>query len=117
MQVIGLILTGLIAALHLWILVLEMFRWEHPRTRAIFGTSPDFARATRVLAANQGLYNGFLAAGLVWGLLRDDMGVVMFFLICVAVAGLFGGLTASRRILMVQMAPAILAMLLIYLGG
>lgn len=113
---IGLILAALIAALHLWILVLEMFRWEHPRTRAIFGTDPDFARRTKVLAANQGLYNGFLAAGLIWGIWRGDHAVVLFFLICVAVAGIFGGLTASRRILLVQAAPAVLAALLVLAG-
>ena len=110
---IGLILTAMIAALHLWILVLEMFRWEHPRTRAIFGTDPEFARRTKVMAANQGLYNGFLAAGLVWGLWRGDAGVVLFFLSCVAAAGIFGGLTASGRILAVQAAPAVLAILLV----
>lgn len=113
---IGLTLAGLIAGLHLWILVLEMFRWEHPRTRAIFGTDADFARRSRVMAANQGLYNGFLAAGLIWGICRHDRDTVLFFLMCVAVAGIFGGLTASRRILFVQAAPAILAALLVLFG-
>ena len=113
---IGLTLAALIAALHLWILVLEMFRWEHPRTRAIFGTDPEFARRSRVLAANQGLYNGFLAAGLIWGGWRGDQGAVLFFLSCVAVAGIFGSLTASRRILFVQTVPAVLAAALVLLG-
>lgn len=113
---IGLTLAGLIAGLHLWILVLEMFRWEHPRTRAIFGTDADFARRSRVMAANQGLYNGFLGAGLIWGICRHDRDTVLFFLMCVAVAGIFGGLTASRRILFVQAAPAILAALLVRFG-
>ncbi|MFV0408715.1 MAG: DUF1304 domain-containing protein [Paracoccus sp. (in: a-proteobacteria)] len=93
MATLGMISTLLIAALHLWILVLEMFRWERPRTRAIFGTSPEFARDTKVLAANQGLYNGFLAAGLIWGLVRGDHASTLFFLTCVAVAGIYGGLT------------------------
>ncbi len=113
---IGLTLAALIAALHLWILVLEMFRWEHPRTRAIFGTDAEFARRSRVMAANQGLYNGFLAAGLIWGLCRGDHAAILFFLACVAVAGVFGGWTASRRILFVQAVPAILAALLILAG-
>lgn len=112
----GIVVAVLIALLHLWILVLEMFRWEHPRTRAIFGTSAELAATTRVMAANQGLYNGFLAAGLIWGVLRGDNGVVLFFLGCVAVAGLYGAATVSRRIAMVQTLPAVIAGLLILLG-
>jgi putative membrane protein len=111
---VGLILTALIAALHLYILVLEMFLWESPRARRVFGTTPDFARATRVLAANQGLYNGFLAAGLIWalvaGLAEAGRAPALFFLACVLVAGLYGAATASRRILFVQALPAALAL-------
>ncbi|MDO5612787.1 MAG: DUF1304 domain-containing protein [Paracoccus sp. (in: a-proteobacteria)] len=114
---IGTVLTGLIAALHLYILWLEMFRWQAPRTRATFGgLDADFAARTRVMAANQGLYNGFLAAGLIWGLWRGDQGVVLFFLTCVAVAGLFGAATVSRRILLVQTMPAVLAMAAVLAG-
>lgn len=113
---IGQALAALIAALHLYILWLEMFRWEHPRTRKAFGIDADLAARSKVLAANQGLYNGFLAAGLIWGLWRGDQGVVLFFLICVAVAGLYGAATASRRILFVQTIPAVLAILALLMG-
>lgn len=108
------ILTGVIAALHVWILVLEMFLWDKPYGRKAFGLTPEFATATRALAANQGLYNGFLAAGLVWGLCLGDAGgpVKDFFLICVLVAGIFGALTANRRILFIQAVPAGVALLL-----
>jgi putative membrane protein len=111
-------LVGLIAVLHLYILVLEMFLWQAPRTRAVFGTSAEFAAATKVLAANQGLYNGFLAAGLIWALWlgRDGRGVALFFLVCVLVAGVFGAATASRRILFVQAVPAALAIVAVLAG-
>jgi putative membrane protein len=101
-----------IAALHVWILVMEMFLWETPRVRKSFGTTADFAAATKVLAANQGLYNGFLAAGLVWGVVQGAAGrpTVAFFLVCVLVAGLYGAATASRRILFVQALPAGIAL-------
>ncbi|NJM82840.1 MAG: DUF1304 domain-containing protein [Tabrizicola sp.] len=117
---IGAGLVLLIAALHLYILVLEMFLWETPRARRVFGTTPEFASATRVLAANQGLYNGFLAAGLLWALVLDLPGagreVAVFFLACVLVAGLYGAATASRRILFVQALPAALALGAIFQG-
>ena len=105
---IAAILALAIAALHVWILVMEMFLWETPRVRKAFGTTADLAAATRVLAANQGLYNGFLAAGLVWGVAQGAAGrpIVAFFLVCVLVAGLYGAATASRRILFVQALPA-----------
>lgn len=116
---IGGLLTAAIAALHLYILVLEMFRWEHPRTRRAFGTSEDFARQTKVLAANQGLYNGFLAAGLFWavaeGTTTDGRPLALFFLSCVLIAGLYGAATASRRILFIQALPAALALLAVTL--
>src|SRR3954453_10671578 len=89
----------LVAVLHLYFLVLEMFLWQKPAGRRAFGLTPDFAAATAKLAANQGLYNGFVAAGLLWGLSQGPAGtpVVLFFLGCVFVAGLYGGLTTSRK--------------------
>lgn len=100
------IVIALIALLHLYFLVLEMFLWDKPAGRRAFGLSPEFAAQSRVLAANQGLYNGFLAAGLLWGLYLGGagLGVKLFFLGCVLLAGLFGGLTASRKILWIQAA-------------
>lgn len=106
---IGLALTALVAVIHAYIVVLEMFLWTGPRGRRAFGTSEEFANATKVLAANQGLYNGFLVAGLVWGLCSYQ--AAMFFLCCVIVAGIFGAATVSRRILLVQSVPAALALL------
>ena len=109
-------LVLLIALLHVYILVLEMFLWDKPAGLRAFGLDPDFARATRTLAANQGLYNGFLAAGLIWGLVRGPahgVAVTVFFLLCVLTAGLFGAVTASRRILFVQALPAALALVLL----
>lgn len=102
------VVVFLVALLHVYILVLEMFLWETPRARRVFGTTAEFAAASRVLAANQGLYNGFLAAGLFWGLTLGAAGapVKAFFLACVLVAGLYGAATANRRILYVQALPA-----------
>ncbi len=100
------VLVALVAALHVYIMVLEMFLWTTPRGRRAFGLTPEFAEASKVLAANQGLYNGFLAAGLLWGLLRGDLATQLFFLGCVLVAGLYGAATASRKILFVQAVPA-----------
>lgn len=113
-------LTAAIAALHVYILWLEMFRWDHPRTRRAFGTTEEFARATKVLAGNQGLYNGFLAAGLFWaaaeGAGAEGRALASFFLGCVLVAGLYGAATASRRILFVQAVPATLALIAVWAG-
>lgn len=108
------LLTGLVALLHLYILVLEMFLWDKPYGRRVFGLTPEFAAASKVLAANQGLYNGFLAAGLLWGLWLGAAGapVRIFFLLCVVAAGLFGGFTASRKILWVQALPGAVALVL-----
>ena len=108
----------LIAILHVYILVLEMFLWDTPRGRRAFGLTPEFAAATKVLAANQGLYNGFLAAGLFWGLWLGPVGqgVKVFFLICVLVAGLYGAATANRRILFIQAVPAAVGLLLLALA-
>jgi len=105
----------LVAALHLWFLVLEMFLWDKPFGRRTFGMTPERAAATRSLAMNQGLYNGFLAAGLLWGVLAGD-DVKIFFLACVIVAGVFGALTASRNILWVQALPGLVALALVVLG-
>jgi len=107
-----------VALLHVWFLVLEMFLWTKPLGLRTFGQSAEDAERTRVLAANQGLYNGFLAAGLFWGASVGDAGrpIDVFFLACVLVAGLYGGATASRSILIVQALPALVALLLV-LGG
>jgi putative membrane protein len=110
-------LVVVIAMLHIGFLVLEMFYWDHPRGRKIFHTTPEFSRASAVLAANQGLYNGFLAAGLIWGLVSGQVNIIVFFLICVLVAGLYGGFTAGRRILYIQALPALIALLAVYLSG
>jgi len=109
MTVVAGVLVGLVAALHAYFLVLEMFLWTKPAGLRTFGNDPEFAEASKVLAANQGLYNGFLVAGLVWGLASDQDDVKLFFLGCVVVAGLYGALTVSRRILLVQALPAVLA--------
>ncbi len=112
------IAVACIALVHVYILVLEMFLWEKPAGLRAFGQTADAARSSRILAANQGLYNGFLAAGLGWGLLRRDISpdVTLFFLTCVLVAGLFGGLTASRKILYVQALPAAVAIGLVMMS-
>jgi putative membrane protein len=110
------VLTGVVALIHVYVLVLEMFLWERPAGLRAFGTTREFAHATRVLAANQGLYNGFLAAGLAWGIWLGDAGdpVKTFFLLAVFVAGVFGGATVSRRILLVQSMPAALGLLAVW---
>ena len=112
------LLTAAIVALHLYILVLEMFRWEHPRTRRAFGTTEEFAKATKVLAANQGLYNGFLAAACLLGLVYPDPAIAkafaLFGLACVAVAGVWGAVTVMVRILYIQTVPAVLGLAAIY---
>jgi len=112
------VVVGLIALLHVYILVLEMFLWDKPAGLRAFGQTREAASASKVLAANQGLYNGFLAAGLFWGLSlgAGGTGVKVFFLACVLVAGLFGAATASRKILYVQAAPAAVGLLLVLLS-
>ena len=111
------VVIGIVAALHLYFLVLEMFLWDKPLGRRVFRLTPELAAATKSLAANQGLYNGFLAAGLVWGLsLRGaGSGVTIFFLLCVVIAGVFGALTVNRRILWIQALPAAIALVLLWL--
>ncbi len=107
------IAVGIVALIHVYILVLEMFLWEKPVGLRAFGFSKEFAASTRVLAANQGLYNGFLAAGLIWGLYRGDISVQHFFLSCVLAAGVYGALTANVKIMWVQAVPAMVALTLI----
>ncbi|RFB69394.1 MULTISPECIES: DUF1304 domain-containing protein [unclassified Herbaspirillum] len=111
MKLLADILVALIAVLHVWILVLEMFLWTKPLGLKTFRQSREAAEASKVLAANQGLYNGFLAAGLAWGLISGDGAIKLFFVACVLVAGIYGGLTAKRSILYVQGLPALLALL------
>ena len=102
--------TALVALLHLGFLVLEMFLWDKPFGLRVFRNTPEKAELTKVLAANQGLYNGFLAAGLAWGLIAGSQPFKVFFLACVIVAGAYGAWSVSRRILWVQAAPAALAL-------
>lgn len=119
MTLLATLLTGLVALLHLYFLVLEMFLWTKPAGRRVFKTTPEFAEASRVLAANQGLYNGFLAAGLLWSLWLGVPGnsIRYFFLGCVVAAGTFGAATVGRKILFVQAFPAALAVLLTSLAS
>ena len=113
MQLIAAALVLVVAALHVYFLVLEMFLWATPFGRRTFGMTAELAQSTRTLAANQGLYNGFLAAGLVWGLVaygvHSGRPVLTFFLVCVVIAGVYGAITVSRRILFVQALPALVA--------
>ena len=122
MDVVAAVLVGLVALVHLYFLVLEMFLWRTPRVRHVFGTTEEFAEASAVLAANQGLYNGFLAAGLVFGLVAGGADgtvgypVTLFFLACVIVAGLYGAATANRRILFAQALPGAVALALVLIA-
>jgi Predicted membrane protein len=112
MRILASLLTLLVAIEHIGILVLEMFFWDHPIGRRIFGMTPEVSAASATLAANQGLYNGFLAAGLFWGLASDSRDVRAFFLACIVIAGIFGGLTAKTSILLTQGLPALIALAL-----
>ena len=113
------IMVAIVAIEHLAFLVLEMFLWTEPLGMRVFDLTPEFAAASAPLAMNQGLYNGFLAAGLVWGLVSKQNGLAIktFFLVCVIVAGIFGGLTAKATIVIVQGAPALLALALLFLSS
>jgi len=115
MALLGNIIVGLVALLHVYILILEMFLWEKPAGMKAFRQTKESAAATKVLAANQGLYNGFLAAGLFWGLSLGTAGhdVKVFFLGCVLIAGLYGAATASKKILYIQALPALLGLILL----
>ncbi|HEV7194325.1 MAG TPA: DUF1304 domain-containing protein [Pedococcus sp.] len=119
MNSVAVTLVLLVALIHVYIVVLEMALWTTPRGRAAFGLTSEFALATKTLAANQGLYNGFLAAGLVWGLVGPEhlrFGFRVFFLGCVVVAGVYGAATASRRILLVQALPGALALIAVLIA-
>jgi putative membrane protein len=119
MRIAANILVGLVALAHIYFLALEMFFWTKPLGMRTFGMTQDFANSTAVLAANQGLYNGFLAAGLIWALLdaRRGFALKVFFLFCIIVAGVYGGVTAKLTILYVQALPALLALILVVLAG
>jgi putative membrane protein len=117
MTLIANILIGIVALLHLGFLILEMFLWDHPFGRRRFRMTPEYSKASASLAANQGLYNGFLAAGLVWGLITGDFSVKAFFLICVLIAGVYGGFTAKRSILYLQALPGLLGLIFLYFAG
>ncbi len=110
------VIVALLALLHVYILVLEMFFWESPTSLRAFGLTPELARETVAMAANQGLYNGFLAAGLLWGLMLGLKGrsVKIFFLICILVAGVFGAVTVNPRILFIQAVPAAIGLYLVW---
>ena len=120
MAMIANVLVALVALLHIYFLILEMFLWTKPTGLKTFGNSLERARDSAVLAANQGLYNGFLAIGLLWGLVHPVSGfgfqIKVFFLLCVIAAGVYGTVSVSRRILFVQAAPAALALILLYLS-
>jgi putative membrane protein len=112
-QLLPRLAVGLVALEHVYIMVLEMFLWNTPKGMATFNTTPEFAQASASLAANQGLYNGFLAAGLIWGLATGNRTFKLFFLACVIVAGVFGAVTALPKIFFIQALPAIVAMALV----
>jgi len=120
MQTAALIVTGIVAALHIYFLVLEMFWWDKAPGFRAFGHTPEQAAMTKTLAKNQGLYNGFLAAGLIWGMYEMSKDwhfgfhILVFFLTCIIVAGIFGAATASRKILFVQALPALIALVLLH---
>ena len=116
MNIVANILVVLVVVLHLGFLALEMFFWDHPFGRKRFGMTPEYSKASAPLAANQGLYNGFLAAGLVWGLVAGDTSIEIFFLVCVVIAGVYGGFTAKRSILYMQALPGLLALIAVYLA-
>lgn len=118
MYLLGNVLIGLVALLHLYFLILEMFLWDTPFGRKAFALTPEFAAESKTLAANQGLYNGFLAAGLTWGICLGGEGfaIKLFFLSCVIIAGVFGAMTVSRKIFFVQALPAIIALAMVLLA-
>ena len=117
MHSISLLLIALVAAGHIGFMILEMFFWDHPVGRKIFAMTPEVSASSRVLAANQGLYNGFLAAGLIWALLTGRFDLKIFFLGCVIIAGLYGAATAKRTILYTQALPAALALAAVVMAG
>lgn len=117
MRLVTTIFVAFVALSHVGIMILEMFFWDHPVGRKIFAMTPEVSSLSATLAANQGLYNGFLAAGLIWGLISDRQEVKVFFLSCVVVAGVFGAATAKMSILFTQAMPAAIALTLVLLFG
>lgn len=115
MKILAVVLVSLVALEHVYFLYLEMFVWTKPKGLKIFGNTAERAEASKVLAANQGLYNGFLAAGLLWGLIYPSavagVHIQMFFLVCVLVAGIYGGMTVKKTIMYIQGGPALLGLL------
>jgi len=116
MKLLAKTLTALVAVLHLGFLTLEMFFWDHPVGRKIFSMTPEVSASSAVLAKNQGLYNGFLAAGLIWGIWKERRDIKVFFLVCVVIAGVFGGLTAKTSIPFTQALPALIALACVLLA-
>jgi putative membrane protein len=116
MTVVTNIVIAIVAILHLGFLVLEMFLWNHPVGRKTFKMTKEVSESSATLAADQGLYNGFLAAGLIWGLISGEFSVKLFFLSCVLIAGIFGGFTAKRSILYIQALPGFIGLVLLYLS-
>jgi putative membrane protein len=116
MRILANLFVAVVALAHVGFLVLEMFFWNHPLGRKIFAMTPEVSASSAALAANQGLYNGFLAAGLVWGLAANRSDVLTFFLACVIVAGLYGAFTAKFTILFIQALPALIALVLVLLS-
>ncbi|MEO8606315.1 MAG: DUF1304 domain-containing protein [Chloroflexota bacterium] len=121
MDTIAKILVAVVALEHVYILYMEMFLWTTPAVMKNFGTTPEVAQSSKALAANQGLYNGFLAAGLAWGILHPEAAfghqIQIFFLVCVIVAAIYGGMTAKRSILLVQGLPALIALIAVLVAG
>ena len=116
MNIVADVLIALVALIHVYIMVLEMLLWTAPRTRAGFGTTAEFAEETKTLAANQGLYNGFLALALIWGLIAGQFQLQLYGIVCVIIAGLYGAVTATKRILFVQVLPGTLALIALLLA-
>jgi len=119
MKLLANVIVGLVALIHIYIVYLEMVLWTTPKGQKAFGLTAEFAEQSKTLAANQGLYNGFLAAGLIWGLSKGDIAgyeIKLFFLVCVLIAGLYGAATASKRILYVQALPALLGIVALLLS-
>lgn len=116
MKIVSQLLVLFVAILHIGFLILEMFLWDHPVGYKVFATTPEFAAASATLAMNQGLYNGFLAAGLIVGIVKKDLAFKVFFLSCIIVAGIFGAITARISILFIQASPALLALIFVLLA-
>ncbi len=116
MKLIANLLTALVALCHLGILVLEMFFWDHPVGRKLFEMNAEVSASSATLAMNQGLYNGFLAAGLIWGIAKGRRDIKLFFLSCVVIAGVFGGITAKTSILFTQALPGLLALVCVLIA-